>query len=251
MQNFVGSLSLSTENLQSHESLRGRITILLSEVDKNAIALTFNMSILRPVYGVSYYSSLLEVEEKDLTAQVKDVERLSYSGVTEENDLAALVVYYLYLALGYYYDSFSLLGGTKYYEEATNIAGVREDKAGWRSGSGSERNRRVLLEQIFSPDGEYFRKAIYSYHRQGMDKMAANAILGRTSITKSLNALVQVNKLFPRGYILYSFFDAKWREIGHIYSQATPKEKQEILPVLTQIDVAHRRLYDEMINKKK
>lgn len=65
-------------------------------------------------------------------------------------NLPAIISYYCYIALGLDYDSFSLKGGTDFYNKALNIANnAPENNAivGWKA-TESQRNRFWLIDQL-------------------------------------------------------------------------------------------------------
>ena len=67
----------------------------------------------------------------------------------------------------------------------------------------------------------------YTYHRRGLDEMAANADRGRTTILETLPALQEVKSARPSSVLLQIFSDTKLSEVVAIYSKATNQEKQE------------------------
>jgi hypothetical protein len=66
----------------------------------------------------------------------------------------------------------------------------------------------------------------YTYHRNGLDEMAANSDRGRTTLIESLPVLEQYKSARPSSVLLQMFADAKLDEIVAVYSKANMQEKQ-------------------------
>jgi hypothetical protein len=86
----------------------------------------------------------------------------------------------------------------------------------------------------------------YTYHRKGLDEMAANPDRGRTTIISALPALQEVKKARPTSVLLQMFADAKLDEIIAIYSKATTQERQEGYKMLFDIYPAQSTRLEEL-----
>lgn len=91
-----------------------------------------------------------------------------------------------------------------------------------------------------------FREMWYTYHRKGLDEMAANPDRGRTTIIGALPALQEVKKARPTSVLLQMFADAKLDEIIAIYSKATTQERQEGYKMLFEIYPAQSTRLEEL-----
>jgi hypothetical protein len=60
------------------------------------------------------------------------------------DNLTSVLAYYAYMMLGYDYDSFSLQGGSKYFEMAQQIVSLVSSGKGWDSNDSKKRNRFTL-----------------------------------------------------------------------------------------------------------
>ena len=105
---------------------------------------------------------------------------------------------------------------------------------GWKAFD-SNQNRHAVSTALTDNTSGIFRDMWYTYHRKGLDEMAANPDRGRTTIISALPALEQVRSARPTSVLLQIFSDAKLDEVVSIYSKATTQEKQEGLKILSNI----------------
>ncbi|MEL6143452.1 MAG: DUF4835 family protein, partial [Bacteroidota bacterium] len=164
-------------------------------------------------------------------------------------NLPSILGYYVYLVLGFDYDTFSPLGGQRYFEEAQDIinrlpADVSNDDPGWNP-TGT-RNRFWLLENILSPRILPLRRALYTYHREGLDMMHQDINVGRANITLAIEDVQKSNQSYPNTVIVQAFIDAKREEIIDIYKGATPQEQNTVITALSRIDPSNSGKYRQI-----
>jgi hypothetical protein len=160
---------------------------------------------------------------------------LEYTNNTLESNLTATVVYYIYLILGFDFDSFSAKGGTSFFQQALQIVNMAQSQPGWNGWKAfdNNRNRHAVITALTENQADVFRQMWYTYHRSGLDEMAANADRGRTTLLEALPALEQFKSARPSSVLLQMFSDAKLDEIVSIYSKANMQEKQAGLKMLS------------------
>lgn len=191
----------------------------------------------RPVYNSSYMTTLLNFRDTQLDFNYVEFEQLQYTENTLENNLTATIVYYIYLILGLDFDSFSPLGGNAFLQQAMQIVNLAQSEASWNGWKpfDSQRNRHALVTALTENNGEGFRNMWYTYHRKGLDEMAANVDRGRTTIISLLPVLTELKSSRPSSVLLSVFSDAKLDELVAIYSKATMQEKQEGFKTLSEL----------------
>jgi hypothetical protein len=130
------------------------------------------------------------------------------------------------ILIGLDFDSFTLYGGTPFYEKAQNIVNMAQNlpQKGWKSFE-SMRNRYWLVENLNNASYNNIRQFIYQYHRQGLDLMAENVDQGRTNIIESLELLRLAYRDKPNSFLLQLVFDAKRDEFINILTGAPIKIK--------------------------
>ena len=78
--------------------------------------------------------------------------------------------------------------------------------------------------------------------------MNKNAEEGRENISKCLLEIQKVFKLSPNSIYLKTFFDAKADELVNIFKGLTSNaEKQKIVDLLSQIDIANINKYQKIL----
>ena len=151
------------------------------------------------------------------------------------------------MILGYDYDTFSLEGGTKYFNEAQRIVNNAQSSAqtGWRSFE-DRKNRFWLVANALNVRYKPLRKAYYEYHRKGFDLMHKNMNSSRGAITKTLKELKPIHNVEPSSYNMQVFFNAKMPEVVKLYEKASPQEKQEMADLFILIDPGNAGEYEKM-----
>ncbi|MEL6277197.1 MAG: DUF4835 family protein, partial [Bacteroidota bacterium] len=170
----------------------------------------------RPVYGSAEETAVFNYLDNKINFYYEQFQAIQLSENSFTGNLPSILGYYVYLVLGFDYDTFSPLGGQRYFEEAQDIinrlpADVSNDDPGWNP-TGT-RNRFWLLENILSPRILPLRRALYTYHREGLDMMHQDINVGRANITLAIEDVQKSNQSYPNTVIVQAFIDAKREEI--------------------------------------
>ena len=214
---------------------------------------SINVVLRRPVFNTSYNSVLLNHLDKDFYFKYSEYQPLDYSDGTFSSNLTQVLAYYANIMLGFYFDSFSLDGGTPFFDKAMEIVNVAQSASepGWKSYD-SQKNRYWLIENIMNSSTSGIRNFVYKYHRLGLDQMYDKNDLGRTAITESLNLLNDVYNAKPGLYLLQMILDAKKDEFVNIYSDSKvpPMEKNNVVNILKEIDPSNGSKYLTILESK-
>ncbi|PST82007.1 DUF4835 domain-containing protein [Pedobacter yulinensis] len=201
----------------------------------------------RPVYGTSYYATLLNMSDPNFDFNYSDGQTIDFSESTFISNLSSLLSFYAYTIIGLDKDSFSSLGGSSYYLKARNVINLAQTSggAGWRASDGL-RNRFWLNENLTSKNFELLRSFIYTYHFRGLDQMASNRSKGVTSLLEGLLELGTLDKqklgsIFPNVY-----FASKADEIASILSTAEQPIRMRAFNLLSEIDPANTGKYEKL-----
>jgi hypothetical protein len=203
----------------------------------------------RPVYNSGYSSPMLNIKDNKIHFRYAEGETLDFDP-SSHNELTSLFAYYIYIILGFDYDSFSLMGGTPYFEIAEKIVSTAQSSpySGWKSYE-NRKNRYWLVENalnsVYSPIREY----IYIYHRKGLDAMAKDVNTGRSEIATGLNKLLKVHREKPNSYLMQMFFAAKSSELIKILSKSPQSEGMRAYNILKEVDPANATKYQKIIKK--
>ena len=233
---FINNRKWTDATFAVNERIDCSMTIIVNEMEESSFKGEIQVQARRPVYNSSYTTTLLNFRDQQFDFEYMEGEPLEYQENMLTGNLTATVVFYIYIILGLDFDSFSPLGGTAYIQQAQQIVSLAQSQSwsGWKAFD-SNRNRHAVATALQDNALEAFRNLWYTYHRKGLDEMAANADRGRTTIIEALPALQEVKKARPTSVLLQMFSDAKLDEIVLIYSKATTQEKQSGYKLLQEI----------------
>ncbi len=211
---------------------------------------TLNVVLQRPVYGTDYNSVLLNLVDKDIEIIYTPFQPMNFTDNTFTDNLTSILAFYAYLMIGVEMDSYSLYGGTPFYEKALAVTQTAQNASyqyrGWQAMEGPK-NRYFLVENLLNSSYQPLRDFLYSYHRLGLDVMAENVDKGRQSITKSLGDFKIVFDKRPSLYLLQVFLETKRQEIINIYKEATPAEKVAMLNIMKEVDPPYGSRYEQVM----
>ena len=201
----------------------------------------------RPVFGASYTSTLFLYEDKSIKFKYLPFDRLDFIEDNLDNNLTAVVAFYVYMIIGLDLDSMGELGGSEFLNKALTIANNAQNlgDAGWRAGSSSN-NRYSIIDDYMNGAMEPVRKLMYRYHRLGLDTMFRNADGGRKAITESIALLKKAYEDRPMAYFTKLFTEYKVDEIVNVYSKCTPEEKKSVVETLSEINPSLSSEWDKI-----
>lgn len=234
---FVNNRKWTDATFAVNERIDCSMTIIVNEQNDNTFSAEIQVQSRRPVYNSSYTTTLFNFRDTQFDFEYVEFEQLEFTGTSLTSNLTATIVYYIYIILGLDFDSFSPLGGKVYFEQAQQIVNMAQSQGtwnGWKAFDGNQ-NRHALITALTDNTSENFRNMWYTYHRKGLDEMAANPDRGRTTIIETLPLLEEVYKTRPTSVILQVYADTKLDELMSIYSKATSQEKQSALKLLSNI----------------
>ncbi|MDD2380162.1 MAG: DUF4835 family protein [Mariniphaga sp.] len=238
-----------TDHVYSYdEKIRCNIMIRLTEqLSSDEFKGSIQVQLLRPVFGASYESTVLNIKDNDFHCRYVEFQSLEFNETSNRENLTNILAFYAYVILGFDYDTFSPEGGTPYFEKAQAIVNNSQNASqkGWKAFE-SERNRYWLIENIMNKSYSDFRNCMYSYHRTGLDMMAEKTEEGRANIATSLRNIQNVFRRRPSVYILQVFFDAKADEIVNVFSQSFPDERNRVLAILNEVDPSNGPKYKKI-----
>jgi hypothetical protein len=250
---FVNLRRWTTDDFASTERIELNINLTLTQKDKGGddiyrAKLTIQAS--RPVYGTDYKTSLLNYIDKDVLIRYNQFQNLDFNenrivgNDIYSSNLTAILAFYVYYAVGLDYDSYSLKGGTPYFNKALNIVQNAPELEGWKREGG--KNRYWLVDNIINSRFDAFRQNFYEYHRDGMDQMTTNKTAATNKIKENIKVLSQLNKDLPNSAVLFMYFSAKSQEYVNILTESTAAEKEELCPLMAAMDVTNAAKYTEL-----
>ncbi|MCB0687162.1 MAG: DUF4835 family protein [Saprospiraceae bacterium] len=237
------------ETYQDYERIKGNLNLTITnELNATTFAAELSIQAIRPVYGSTYETPILNHIDKEFIFQFESTTPVIYSENIFNDNLTSVLAFYMYYILGLDHDSFSLYGGDVYYQRANEIINslpaeyAQDSKSGWSS-KANGRNRYYMIENILSPRTRPYRKALYEYHLKGLDLMAKNSEEGKLAILDALKSMETVNSDYPNSMIIQMFANAKAQEVTEIFAVADRNQKNDVYRIMTTLDPANRNKY--------
>lgn len=246
---FLNNRKWTNYTFAQTEKIECNILITISDWDNiENFNGTIQVQSRRPVYNSSYYTVMLNQQDKDFTFKYLTGQPIEYIENTFTSNLAAVLAYYVYIIIGLDFDSFKPMGGTEFYEKAQNIVNTAQNAPdkGWKSFE-NQRNRFWLVENLLNASYADMRQGIYQYHRLGLDVMADDVNAGRLAIADALTQFQKVYRQRPGLFFISLFMVAKSDELIKIFSKAPPAEKMRVVSILKNIDPANSAKYNEIL----
>jgi hypothetical protein len=212
---------------------------------------TIQIQLRRPVYNTTYNSTMLNFVDNNFQFRYVEFQPLEFDPNSYRSSLVSVLAYYAYVILGFDYDSFSLLGGTEFFQVAEKIVTNAQNAAepGWKPYDGSRnRNRYWLVKNILDKEYENIRRFIYEYDINGLDRMESRISEARNKIVESLRLVQDVYRARPDPYmyLIQIVMEAKADELINIFSDAFPEEKSRVMQILTEIDPSNKTKYEKI-----
>jgi len=248
LREFLNNNKWSNETYAPQERIECNFVITISEWDGNsAYKAEAQIQSSRPVYGSSYNTTLLNLNDKNFDFNFTEGQSLDFSDQNYISNISSLLGFYAYTIIGLDKDSFSSLGGTFYHKKAQTLLNNAQvsSNSGWKAFDGL-RNRYWLNENLLNKGFEELRVFIYDYHYNGLDKLQDNAGRGVKKMISLLAGLKQMDKqklgsIFPNFY-----FASKADEVVNVFSIPTgdPSDRLKAYNLLVEVDPANINKYE-------
>ncbi len=202
----------------------------------------------RPVYGSDYNSPILDMVDNNIQFNFLENTQIEFTPDRHISNLSSLLGFYAYYVLGLDADTYSSMGGSPYYTLAQQVVNNAQNvsETGWQAYE-NERNRYWLVDNQVQAVFRPFRELLYTYHREGLDKMTEDPGAARKVIAAEIEKLKTVHQAKPASYNLQVFFNAKYNEIVEMFKPAEPQEKTKLFNTLQIIDPGHINQYQNMM----
>jgi hypothetical protein len=239
-----------TENeYETTERIQVSFTMnITEEVSATAFRADLAIQATRPVFNSNYETVIFSYQDQDVNFTYEEYQPLEFAKNVFSDNLSAIVAFYCYIIVGLDNDSFAELGGDGAFQEAQNIvstipSNIAQNFPGWTSIDG-QRNRYWLIENVLSPRLIGFRKAIYTYHRGGLDRMADDLTTATVTCATAIAQIAEANKVYRNSMIVQIFAQMKSTEILQIFTGADNTQKKRVHTAMTQIDAANASKYN-------
>jgi hypothetical protein len=249
MSDFMNNTTWTNNVFESNERIDCSILLTITDNSSGDIYKgTLQLQARRPVFGSSYNSVMLNYMDNDIQFKYTEFDALEFSENGNISNLSSLLAYYAYIVIGFDYDSYSLKGGTPYFQKCDKIVNNCQNASdpGWKAfESRARRNRYWLVNNILSEDYSPLRTFMYNYHRLGLDVLDQNIEKGRGVVKDAVLELEKFIDAKPDPFLFYFqvILDAKSDEIVQIFSQALPEDKKRIFDIMVKADPSNPAKY--------
>lgn len=249
IEQFMNGRKWTNDTYKNHEKINCNFLITISKMPAiGSFTASVQVQSARPVFNSNYSSLLFNFADREWEFEYIESLPLEYNDNTYTSNLTSMLAMYAYLIIGLDYDSFSELGGTPYFQRALSVVNNAQQSnlPGWQA-IGSNRNRYWIVENLNNPQMVDLRKAIYSYHRLGLDTFETNPDESRQIILNGLKKIQKVRDINPNAILVVSFFDAKGKELANIFSDGNIQVRRQAYDIITAIDPSNRSNYEKII----
>ncbi|HEX4849643.1 MAG TPA: DUF4835 family protein, partial [Puia sp.] len=122
---FLNNRKWTNENFQANEKIVCNFLLNLSgSLDNNTFQGQLTVQAARPIFNSSYQSPLVNFMDESVTFRYIQYQPLDFNENRVQGtepfaaNLTAIFAYYVYMILGFDFDSFSLRGGDPYFQKA-------------------------------------------------------------------------------------------------------------------------------------
>lgn len=249
LNEFINTRHWTQAQYEINERIRCSMALTVKEYNEGEghWACELVVQSTRPVWQSNYQSVLFSFKDTEVSFDYREFDPLEIRENTVDNNLTAVVAYYVYLLIGLDMDSMAPMGGTEMLRKAENIVMLAQSigEEGW-SAFDSSSNRHALITDYLDPGMEPLRQLMYNYHRVGMDEMSTNATRARANITTALDGLKQSHENKPMSVWPSLFTEIKKDELINIYTKAAANEKEQICDMLSAINPSMTTEWDKI-----
>ena len=259
LREFVNSSKWTEDDFRQEERIKGNIllTITGEATDDsqrpipNVYTAELAIQASRPIYGTNNETALFNYIDREVTFKYEQFQPLQFSKSVFNDNLSQVVAFYIHIILGMDYDSFSLNGGSDYFQASQQIVNVAQSASavkgkGWSSIEGNNRNRFWISENWSSPRMKPMRELQYAYHRLGLDQMSQDPAKGRSIISQTLENARKSFDTYPNTILMQLFLTSKSKEITEIFKVGSPTEKDRVADIMSRIDPTNANNYRQL-----
>jgi hypothetical protein len=250
MEDMMNNTQWTKDKFKVEERINCALQLQLKEKSgSNGFSGSLQVQSSRPAFNSSYNTTLLNFLDENVAFSYSRNAILIYAPNQFRDNLTSILAFYAYFIIGMDYDSFSLKGGTSYFNEAQQIVSLAQSSgaAGWKSNESNKRNRFWLVDNVLHQLFEPLRECNFMYHRKGIDKLYDDKIAARKQMFDALNKLNTVIQTRPNSINLINFAQAKRLELKEICADAETKEKTDLVNLMKKIDPSNATKYDEIL----
>lgn len=245
IKEYLEMNSWTEDRFEEMERIRVNIQVIINSAEGRRFQATMLLSTERPIFNTVQVTPLLLINDTNWSFELSRSQTLLHDPF-QYHDIASVLDYYANLILGFDYDSYSELGGNDYFRAALRIAEMGQTSgSGWTS-TGTRRSRHDLVTQLLNPNYEDYRKAIYRYHRHGLDLFTQDPQTARDNILEAFELIHQSQRMTTARYPFELLFTAKHREFRAVFMEADTERRLDAYNILVTIDDSRISEYERL-----
>ena len=248
IRNYVNNYQWGTEQLD--EKVKCNIDVFIqSSTGENRYMAQVFVGSQRPIFGTKKSTASVRLFDEAWEFTYLKERPVSHNPYAF-NDLTSVLDFYVYLILGYDYDSYERLGGTPWFQKASDVASMARSSSqkGWQLVT-TGYSRTQMVTDILNPTTNPVRAGFYRYHFNGLDSLASDRPKAWEQMKSAIEQIGAAKKTIDaRNLMVKVLFDTKYLEIAETF-QEYPDPNFFI--VLSKIDPSHQKTYDEYRLKKR
>ncbi len=254
LTNLINNRQWTKDEFTQQEKIECNFLINLtinSPSDPDVFSGTLTVQSARPVFNSSYKSPIINFQDADIAFKYVEFQPVEFNeNRVAGNDpltanVTAIIAYYVYMILGFDYDTFSPKGGNPYFVEAQNIVNNAPETrgiSGWQAFDG-QRNRYWLVNNMTNTRYNVINDIIYKYYRTGLDKMYEDANASQQNMLATLTQLQTFNRENPNTMVLQFFLQSKYSELSGMFKKASPDVRSQAVQILVELDPSNADKY--------
>lgn len=216
---FINNTKWTGNVYKNQERIDCNMSIIISEYNGDTFIASLQVQSSRTIFDSTYDSPIYNYNDRQFSFRYTEFEPLNFNINSFDSNLVSTIAYHVYTIIGLDADTYELEGGQEYFEVAKQIINTAASSnfSGWRPTDGTQSRYRyndAMLSSVYKE----FHKALYDYHRLGLDLMSKNQREAKLKIVDAIATLKGINDRRPNSFILRTFFDAKSEEIQNIFS---------------------------------
>jgi len=248
IEQYLNNRSWTDDRFEEFERIDCSVSITFTEaqgLDR------FNAQIVvgsrRPIYATQQSTTVFQVVDSNWEFQYNRGQPLIYDP-NRFDPLTSLLDFYALMILGYDYDTFSELGGTRFFQRAREISELAQAQGGpgWVS-LGDDQTRTALVRQLLGPRYEPLRRAYFLYHLGTLDRFTRDYEAAWETGYSAIEGIYDLFLDVSRKYATDIFFATKSSELTDLFSEASDVRTQ-LYAMLIEMDPARSSDYDRLLD---
>ncbi len=242
IQRYINTNKWSSEDI-GNEKIQISISISITvTATPNVYDAQFFLGSSRPVYKSQRNSAMLRLFDDSWEFTYVKGQPLLHDE-SRFDPLTSFINYYMYLVLGYDFDSYSPpLSGTPYFQRAIAICGQAQGSPkGWDRTNPPTYSKYSFIEELMNSKYEPIREGMFLYNYRGIDYLEVKPDAAYKNIITFIQNVADFKRsVNPSSLIVKAFFDAKYQELAEIFRNYQDKS---ILQLLSSVDPSHESTY--------